>query len=185
LSWKGGPDKYYKNGTVNFVAVPEDVAARAVGPCHDDVPKAASTSWVCGHCTKYAGGPEQLQGVTAHVKTVYVSASLICLGCTFTDPRDGRLSHGKAQPDGLDILLAPGVLSINGSYSITRPGTRVANSRKAKVLFLGEEVGRRGGVGVGAGGASNNNGAFRCLRCEKPSRGFAGVGPVSDHLRGK
>ncbi|KAJ7910538.1 hypothetical protein B0H13DRAFT_2486403 [Mycena leptocephala] len=121
LSWRGGPDKYYKNGTVNFVAVPEDVAARAVGPCHDDVPKAASTSWVCGHCTKYAGGPEQLQGVTAHVKTV----------------------HGKAQPDGLDILLAPGVLSINGSYSITRPGAPVANSRKAKVLFRGEEVGRR------------------------------------------
>ncbi|KAJ7910565.1 hypothetical protein B0H13DRAFT_2272451 [Mycena leptocephala] len=137
FSLRGGFDKYYKNGTANFVAVPEDVVARAVGPCHNHVPKVESTSWVCGHCTKYACGPETLQGVTAHVNTV----------------------HGKAQPDGLDILLAPGVLSISGVYFFAPPGA-VANSRN-----------------------TNNNEAFRCLRCEKSSRRFAGVGPVSDHLR--
>jgi hypothetical protein len=78
LSWRSGVGKYYQNGTLNFVAVPEDVAAQAVGPCHDDVPKAESTSWMCGHCTKYACGPETLHGVTAHVSTVYVSGSLTC-----------------------------------------------------------------------------------------------------------
>ncbi|KAF8121725.1 hypothetical protein K438DRAFT_1897708 [Mycena galopus ATCC 62051] len=127
--WGSDDGRYYKNGTVNCVAVPEDVAARAVGPCKDDVPKAESSSWVCGHCTEYVGGPETLQGVTAHVRTV----------------------HGKPTPDGLDILLAPGVLPISTSYSIRK----------------------------------TNNGAFRCLRCEKSSRRFAGVRPVSDHLKGK
>ncbi|KAJ7910545.1 hypothetical protein B0H13DRAFT_1876653 [Mycena leptocephala] len=136
---EGGPDsdKYYKNGTVNFLVFPDDVAAQAV-PCHDDVPKAESTSWVCGHCTKYVGGPETLQSVTAHVNAI----------------------HGKAQPDGLDILLAPGVLSTTRSYSIQRPGAPVANSRKA-----------------------NNNRGFRCFRCDQPWKRFAEVGRVSQHLR--
>ncbi|KAJ6592685.1 hypothetical protein B0H19DRAFT_1088326 [Mycena capillaripes] len=142
FTWRGcrvvvpgsNDDGYYKNGTVNFVAVPEDVAARAVGLCHDDVPKAESSSWVCGHCTEYVGGPETLQGVTAHVRAV----------------------HGKPTPDGLDILLAPGVLSISSrSYTIRGPGAAVARPRQT----------------------NNNNGAFRCLRCENSSR--------SDHLKGK
>ncbi|KAF8199211.1 hypothetical protein K438DRAFT_1823203, partial [Mycena galopus ATCC 62051] len=140
--WRSDDDMYYKNGTVNWVVVREDVAARAVGPCHDDVPKAESSSWVCGHCTEYVGGPETLQGVTAHVKTV----------------------HGKPTPDGLDILLAPGVLPISTSYSMQGPGVAVARPRQTN---------------------NNNNGAFRCLRCEKSSRRFAGVRPVSDHLKGK
>ncbi|KAJ6592661.1 hypothetical protein B0H19DRAFT_1088280 [Mycena capillaripes] len=143
-SWFRGSsdDGYYKNGPVNFVAVPEDVAACAVGLCHDDLPKVESFSWVCGHCTEYVGGPETLQGVTAHVKAV----------------------HGKPTPDGLDIPLAPGVLSISSSYSIQGFGAAVARPRRTN---------------------NNNNGAFRCLRCENSSRRFAGVGPVSDHLKGK
>ncbi|KAF8217426.1 hypothetical protein K438DRAFT_1746740 [Mycena galopus ATCC 62051] len=146
-SWFSGSDDdgYYKNGTVNYVAVPEDVAARAVGPSNNDVPKAESSSWVCGHCTEYVGRPETLQGVTAHVRTV----------------------HGKPTPDGLDILLAPGVLPISRSYSIRGPGAAVATVARPRRTN------------------NNNNGAFRCLRCEKSSRTFAGVRPVSDHLKGK
>ncbi|KAF8128051.1 hypothetical protein K438DRAFT_1888836, partial [Mycena galopus ATCC 62051] len=64
--WGSDDGRYYKNGT--------DVAAEPSAPA-DDVPKAESSSWVCGHCTEYVGGPETLQGVTAHVRTVCEKSS--------------------------------------------------------------------------------------------------------------
>ncbi|KAJ6598144.1 hypothetical protein DFH09DRAFT_1303960 [Mycena vulgaris] len=64
-------DDYHKRGRVNFALIPAH-PEQAHGPFKDDLPKMESTAWVCGHCTKYVCGPETFQGVTVHVKTVYV-----------------------------------------------------------------------------------------------------------------
>ncbi|KAJ7087628.1 hypothetical protein B0H15DRAFT_299287 [Mycena belliarum] len=89
--WTRNPTgRYYQDGEANFVRVSEIVEAQALRQSHD-YPKAESSSWVCGHCTRYVCEPGTLQGVTDHVGA----------------------AHGKTQVDAADILLAPGVFSIS------------------------------------------------------------------------
>ncbi|KAJ7127641.1 hypothetical protein C8R44DRAFT_99022 [Mycena epipterygia] len=93
---------YHKDGKSYFALMAADPAAQSHGPFKDDLPEAESTSWVCGHCTKYVCRPERFQDVVLHVNTV----------------------HGKSQLDASDVLLAPGVLSISKScYSVARGGS--------------------------------------------------------------
>ncbi|KAJ7087630.1 hypothetical protein B0H15DRAFT_931173 [Mycena belliarum] len=108
--------RYYQVGDrdADFVRVSEIVEAQALRQLHD-YPKAESTSWVCGHCTKYVCEPGTLQGVTDHVGAV----------------------HGKTQVDAADILLAPGVFSISrgSTYSalpLTAPEARSGSQGNSK-----------------------------------------------------
>ncbi|KAJ7489034.1 hypothetical protein FB451DRAFT_1362049 [Mycena latifolia] len=153
-SWQLDADGYYKNGNATFVAIPEDPAARIRGPFNDTLPTAESSSWVCGHCTVYVCGPETLQGVTAHVNTV----------------------HGKTEIGTLDILLAPGVLSISKTcYSLRRPEAVVAKPVAPKPVVSNSRQPEAQHSDVVM---------LRCFRCDN-SRLFRGSRPVGDHLKGK
>ncbi|KAJ7871901.1 hypothetical protein B0H14DRAFT_3439334 [Mycena olivaceomarginata] len=93
---------YHKDGTVSFVVIPAHPGAESRGPFSDDLPRADSTSWVCGHCTKFVCAPQTFQAVNDHVKT----------------------EHGEPHPGTSDVLLGPGVLPVSKScYSIGRPGS--------------------------------------------------------------
>ncbi|KAJ7747872.1 hypothetical protein B0H14DRAFT_3897201 [Mycena olivaceomarginata] len=99
---KPDADYYHKDGTVSFVAIPAHPGAESRGPFSDDLPRADSTSWVCGHCTKFVCAPQTFQAVNDHVKT----------------------EHGEPHPGTSDVLLGPGVLPVSKScYSIGRPGS--------------------------------------------------------------
>ncbi|KAJ7730043.1 hypothetical protein B0H14DRAFT_3899326 [Mycena olivaceomarginata] len=50
---------------------PAHPGAESRGPFSDDLPRADSTSWVCGHCTKFVCAPQTFQAVNDHVKTEY------------------------------------------------------------------------------------------------------------------
>jgi hypothetical protein len=65
-------DYYHQDGTVSFVVIPAHPGAESRGPFSDDLPRADSTSWVCGHCTKFVCAPQTFQAVNGHVKTEYV-----------------------------------------------------------------------------------------------------------------
>ncbi|KAJ7735865.1 hypothetical protein DFH07DRAFT_843337 [Mycena maculata] len=95
---------YHKDGTVSFVVISAHPGAESRGPFNDDLPRANSTSWVCGHCTKFVCAPETFQAVNDHVKT----------------------EHGEPHPGTSDVLLAPSVLPVSRScYSIGRLGSTV------------------------------------------------------------
>ncbi|KAJ7466574.1 hypothetical protein B0H11DRAFT_2048007 [Mycena galericulata] len=106
---------YHKDGTVSFVVIPAHPGAESRGPFNDDLPSANSTSWVCGHCTKFVCAPETFQAVNDHVKT----------------------EHGEPHPGTSDVLLAPGVLPVSKScYSIGRPGSTVPTPKVKAGAFL-------------------------------------------------
>ncbi|KAJ7127629.1 hypothetical protein C8R44DRAFT_98931 [Mycena epipterygia] len=107
-SWRSGTT-YNKDGKAKFAIIPADPAVQAHGS-FKDLPKTDSTSWVCGHCTRYTCQPETFQAITVHVNTV----------------------HGKSQVDASDVLLAPGVLSISKScYSVQHGGSVAVQTRSS------------------------------------------------------
>ncbi|KAJ7063772.1 hypothetical protein B0H15DRAFT_873012 [Mycena belliarum] len=104
--------RYHQDGVADFVRVPDIVEAQALRQPHD-YPKAKSSSWVCGHCTKYVCQPGTLRGVIDHVGAV----------------------HGKTQVDAADILLAPGVFSISRANTYCARLGSQGNSKPVEEFF--------------------------------------------------